>query len=266
MNHHPRDEGFYQSIHQCSSHDDQDNTEEDEQGGISSIYLGNIAAACQSVNADCKKQFRSEPERREERRLANRRRAKMSRDRKNMERKQLQEKAKKLSQSNLDLAQENEYLRTQVNILLQQQNQHDNPHISEGTQQVHNMLQNHTQSGGEDFRQNMNSNNTGITLNATNDLLVQQERLWTQFMLHQEQEEKQSDFSGLQAIGTLEPNNIFIGGMPGFIRNYLGASDGQNTVTSMSRRSPTDAGFDNFEFDYVFSSNDGNQLQRRDSD
>jgi hypothetical protein len=274
MNRHLDEQTFYEGTHQqeneralSSSHDDEEDTEEDKQGGTRSIYLGNIAAACQAVNADCKQPFRSEPARREERRLANRRSAKMSRDRKKMERDQLQEKATRLSQMNLALAQENEDLRKQVNILLQQQNQHDNPHLTEDTQQVHIMLQTQTQSADEVFRQNlmMKSINAGPSLLVPNDLQVQREKLLTQLMLR-EQEEKQNYFLGQQSMGgLLQHNNIIIGGLPGLGRQQLGASDGQGTVPTMSRDSLTDAGFDNFGFD-AFSSQDGNKRQRRGSD
>lgn len=106
--------------------DDYDDNDDDQDMETRGMYLGNIAAACDAVNAACKKPFRSEEEKREERRAANRRSAKMSRDRKKLEREQLQEKATQLAQVNLALTKENQELRKQISMLLSQQSQgHD---------------------------------------------------------------------------------------------------------------------------------------------
>uniref|UniRef100_A0A7S1UW76 BZIP domain-containing protein n=1 Tax=Grammatophora oceanica TaxID=210454 RepID=A0A7S1UW76_9STRA len=106
--------------------DDDDSSGDEDHGDDGMMYLGNIAAACKMVNAACKKPYRSEEEKREDRRAANRRSAKMSRDRKKMEREQLQEKATKMAQLNLALTKENQELRKQITFLLQNQKQGEN--------------------------------------------------------------------------------------------------------------------------------------------
>ena len=81
--------------------------------------MENIAAACDAVNAENRKQNRSEEERRAERRLANRRSAKMSRDRKKVESDELQQKAARLAEENQMLSNENKDLKRQILLLLE---------------------------------------------------------------------------------------------------------------------------------------------------
>lgn len=213
MNRYHEEDSIYHSADEdqarsCPHGDEEEDDSSDDDSiigsGEANVYLGNIAAACEAVNADCKHPFRSERERREERRIANRRSAKMSRDRKRMERDQLQDQATMLAQHNLALTRENEDLRKQVRQLTQQQSRSVTPATYTDATQLgfspHQHQHHHQhQSMAEGMRQHLSTNFLGGFM-LPPDIMTQKDNLMFQLMMQEKQKRHNSSNFGPHGI------------------------------------------------------------------
>lgn len=264
-------------------HGDEDDDDDDDCSDDDSVhahveanvYLGNIAAACQAVNADCKHPFRSERERREERRIANRRSAKMSRDRKRMERDQLQDQATMLAQHNLALTRENEDLRKQVRQLTQQQSRSVTPATYTDATQLsfpshqHQHLHQHQhqhQSMTEGMRQHLSTNFLGGFM-LPPDMMTHKDNLMLQLMMQEQQKRhNSSNFGphGIENIPAFTQQERTFGSLPSSVdQSRMEIYNKQNTATTATMTLFGNNGLDSTCMD-AFSPT-GERRQRRGS-